>query len=129
MSPRCTLSKSFLRARQLRHNLTVAEKRLWSRLRAHRLAGAGFRRQHPIEPYIVDFCSPRKKIVVELDGGQHAEQQEYDAMRTAFLQERGYTVIRFWNVEVMSNIKRVVDKILEAVNDCVEEDRPEYDDG
>jgi very-short-patch-repair endonuclease len=104
-------SKMFLRARILRRNLTIAEKILWRRLRAHRLSGAGFRRQHPIGPYVVDFCAPRKKIIVELDGEPHSSQKEYDAARSDYLAEQGYTVIRFWNNEVMTDIEGVIRKI------------------
>jgi very-short-patch-repair endonuclease len=123
MSLLCPASKSFLRARILRRNLTDAEKKLWSRLRAHRLAGIGFRRQHPIGMYIADFCAPRKKIVIELDGNQHLEQKEYDVIRTAFLQKRGYKVLRFWNGEVMRNMERVLETILNCIdNRMIQED-------
>jgi very-short-patch-repair endonuclease len=108
-------SKTFLRARILRRSLTPAEKKLWPRLRAHRLAGAGFRRQHPIGPYIVDFCAPRKKIIIELDGEPHTSQKEYDSARSDFLGENGYTVIRFWNHEVITDIERVLKKIREVI--------------
>jgi very-short-patch-repair endonuclease len=107
-------SKTFLRARFLRRNLTKAERKLWGRLRAHRLAGAGFRRQHPIGPYIVDFCAPRKKIIIELDGAAHSSQQEYDSARSSFLEEKGFTLLRFWNNEVMTDIDGVLEKILAA---------------
>jgi very-short-patch-repair endonuclease len=108
-------SKTFLRARILRRCLTPAEKKLWPRLRAHRLSGVGFRRQHPIGPYIVDFCAPRKKIIVELDGEPHASQKEYDSGRSEYLGSLGYTVIRFWNHEVMADIDAVLKKIREVI--------------
>jgi len=105
------------RAAELRHDLTSAEAKLWSRLRAHRLNGIGFRRQHAIGRYIADFCAPGKKIIVEVDGSQHLEQQEYDAERTAFLESKGYRVLRFWNNQVMHEIEAVLGVIADAVGD------------
>jgi very-short-patch-repair endonuclease len=99
----------------LRRNPTVAESTLWKYLRAHRLREAGFRRQHAIGPYIVDFCSPRLKIIIELDGGQHATQKEYDSRRTAFLEQQGYYVLRFWNNEVAQNLEGVLRIISEKM--------------
>ena len=78
MAHRRTNPKAFARAIELRHHLTEAEAWLWRRLRAHRVEKVGFRRQHAIGPYIVDFCAPRAKLVIELDGSQHLEQQVYD---------------------------------------------------
>ena len=92
----------------LRKNQTEAENRLWQVLRAHRLNDFHFRRQHAIGPYIVDFCSPKHKIIIEIDGGQHLKQQAYDAERTVFLEAKGYRVLRFWNNEVMENLDGVV---------------------
>ncbi|MBN2084136.1 MAG: DUF559 domain-containing protein [Anaerolineales bacterium] len=108
-------SKTFLRARILRRNLTIAERKLWRYLRAHRLAGAGFRRQHPIGSYIVDFCAPRKKIIIELDGEPHKSQMEYDTARSEYLNELGYSVLRFWNREVMEEIEAVLKRIREVI--------------
>lgn len=105
------------RAVQLRQNQTEAEARLWSHLRSHRMANVHFRRQHNIGNYIVDFCAPRKKIIVEVDGGQHLEQQEYDAQRTLFLEECGYRVLRFWNSDVMKNIDSVLDEIYRVLKE------------
>jgi adenine-specific DNA-methyltransferase len=85
------------------------------------LAGVGFRRQHPIGIYIVDFCAPREKIIIELDGDQHGKQKEYDELRTAFLREKGYRVLRFWNGEVMRNINGVLETILNCLQDRVVE--------
>jgi len=101
----------FYHARYLRRNLTPAEKMLWSRLRNHRLAGVGFRRQHPIGSFIADFCAPRKKLIVELDGGHHAFQKEYDEARTACFHQRGYLVLRFCNSDIMNNIEGVLSEI------------------
>jgi very-short-patch-repair endonuclease len=105
------------RAAELRREPTEAETKLWTNLRAHKLAGIGFRRQHAIGPYIVDFCAPRAKIIIELDGSQHLDQQEYDAARTRFLENRGYKVLRFWNSEVMNQIEGVIGSILDALQE------------
>ena len=83
-----TTPKTFANAKELRLNQTPAEIKLWARLRAHRMADAHFRNQHAIGNYIVDFCAPRRKLIVELDGSQHLEQQEYDAERTEFLKSK-----------------------------------------
>jgi len=77
--------------------------------------GVSFRRQHAIGNYIVDFCSPRQKLIIELDGGQHLEQQEYDQVRTEFLQAKGYRVLRFWNKDVLSDLNGVMKAILDTV--------------
>jgi len=99
--------KTMHTAGELRKKMTPAETKLWAILRGNKLNGVSFRRQHAIGKYIVDFCSPKMKLVVELDGSQHAEQKEYDAQRTEFLETQGYHVIRFWNNEVMKNIDGV----------------------
>lgn len=103
-----TSHKIFQRAKELRKDPTPAEAKLWTHLRAHRMGGVHFRDQHAIGNYIVDFCAPRKKLVIELDGSQHLEKQEYDAERTEFLKSRGYRVLRFWNHEVMNNLDAVL---------------------
>jgi very-short-patch-repair endonuclease len=108
MPPRRTTPQGYERSRSLRKTPTFAEQLLWKRLRAHRLSGAGFRRQHVIGPYIVDFCAPRLKIVIELDGGQHVAQKEYDSRRTAYLEQLGYVVLRFWNNDVTGNLESVL---------------------
>ena len=102
-------------AKKLRQRLTLVEARLWSRLRAHRLARIGFRRQHAIGPYIVDFCAPRHKLVIELDGAHHLDQLEQDGRRSAFLQSRGYHVLRFTNAEVLDSIDAVLLAISEEL--------------
>jgi very-short-patch-repair endonuclease len=84
-------------SKELRQNMTDAEMKLWSRLRAHRMEDVHFRRQHAIGRYVVDFCSIREKLIVEVDGGQHIDQVDYDAERTAYLESQGFRVIRFWN--------------------------------
>ena len=111
-----TTPKIFTRAQELRHNQTEAETKLWAYLRSHRLVGIGFRRQHAIGNYIVDFCAPRQKIIIELDGSQHIEQKEYDSERTAFFESKGYRVLRFWNNDVMNNSEGVASVILDVLN-------------
>jgi very-short-patch-repair endonuclease len=105
------------RAVELRRAQTPAEAKLWSRLRAHQLNGVGFRRQHAIGNYIADFCAPSQKLIIEVDGGQHLEQEEYDAERTAFLVYKGYRVLRFWNNDVMVEIESVLGEILAALGE------------
>lgn len=82
-------------AKQLRIHQTDAEKLLWSKLRSRQLSGVKFRRRHVIGAYIVDFVCIEKQLVIELDGGQHAEQVSHDQQRTAFLAEQGFRVLRF----------------------------------
>lgn len=103
------------RVRRLRRATTEAESLLWSRLRAHRLAGVHFRRQHPIGPYIVDFCATDVKLIVEVDGGGHIDQAKYDMERSAYLGASGYRVLRFWNDEIMKDMDTVLGVILEAL--------------
>ena len=103
------------RARTLRRNATVAEIRLWSRLRRKQLEGFRFRRQHPLGSYIVDFFCPEARLIVEVDGGQHGEENAHDARRTKWLEARGYRVVRFWNNEVLSNTDGVLTTILFAL--------------
>ena len=104
-------------ARRLRINQTLAEHRLWMRLRARQLDGCHFRRQSPMGRYIVDFACRRRRLIVEIDGGQHVERQEADAVRTAWLEQRGYRVIRFWNHHVLDDIEGVLETILAALRD------------
>lgn len=101
---------------ELRHELTPEEAKVWARLRNDQL-GVSFRRQHAIGPYIVDFCAVKAKLIIELDGGGHSDQQEYDADRSVYLQERGFRVLRFWNQDVTRDIESVVRTILEAIED------------
>jgi len=98
-------------ARQLRSAQTDAEHLLWSRLRAHRLMDLKFRRQQPVGPYVVDFFCPEKKLIVELDGGQHQDRAAHDASRDAWLKAEGYVVLRYWNNELMSNLDGVLEDI------------------
>jgi very-short-patch-repair endonuclease len=107
-------SKTKHKAIHLRKELTPAERKLWSRIRKDQL-GVNFRRQHAIGNYIPDFCSPKSKLIIELDGGQHLEQEEYDKERTKYLESQGYKVIRFWNNDVMNNIEGVILAIIYAL--------------
>ena len=98
-------------AKALRSNQTDAEQRLWYHLRAHRFLGLKFKRQKLIGRYIVDFVCMERRLIIELDGGQHAEQVGYDQQRDAWLRSQGYTVLRFWNNEVMQQLEGVLERI------------------
>jgi len=100
---------------QLRSSPTDAEIRLWSRLRRKQRDGFRFRRQQPIGHYIVDFFCPAAKLVIEVDGGQHAALENDDARRTHWLEARGYRVVRFWNNDVLGNTDGVILAILESL--------------
>jgi len=117
MKHRRTTPKIFARAKQLRRDMTPAEIKLHAHLRAHRMGGVHFRPQHAIGNYIVDFCAPRKKLIVELDGSQHIEQEEYDEERTAYLKSKGYRVLRFWNNDITKNIDSVLTVIWDTLNE------------
>ena len=107
------------RAIELRKESTLAEQKLWARIRNDQL-GVTFRRQHAIGSYIPDFCCPKAKLIIELDGSQHLEQVEYDAKRTKYLESLGYKVIRFWNKDVMKDI----DGVIRAIMQAMESERP-----
>ena len=102
-------------ARTLRKNMTDAERGLWNRLKSRQLGGAKFRRQQTLGSYIVDFICFEKRLIVEVDGGQHSEQIDADQRRTAWLEAQGYQVLRFWNNEVLGNMDGVTQVILETV--------------
>jgi very-short-patch-repair endonuclease len=104
------------RARHMRSAPTDAESALWRHLRAGRLQGHKFKRQQPIGPYIVDFVCFAKKLVVELDGGQHADQQAYDEARTRWLRREGFQVLRCWNDDVLQRRELVLDEVLRVLN-------------
>ena len=95
-------------SKSLRKNSTKAEKILWSKIRASQLEGIKFRRQQPIENYIVDFVSFEKRLIIELDGGQHSTNKAKDRKRDALLVEKGFIVLRFWNNEVFENLDGVL---------------------
>ena len=103
------------RAKILRSNQTEAEQRLWYHLRAHRFMGLKFKRQKPIGNYIVDFVCFEPRLVVEIDGGQHLEQADYDARRDDYLREQGFIVLRFWNNQVLGETEAVLEAIRQAV--------------
>ena len=117
MPPRRTTPSGYEHARALRHALTPAERKLWAALRGDQINGINFRRQHAIGPFIADFCALKAKLIIELDGSQHLEQQEYDAQRTQYLEAQGYRVIRFWNNDVMNDLDGVLLAIIHALED------------
>jgi len=106
---------------QLRKKSTPAERKLWSRIRNDQLR-VTFRRQHAIGNYIPDFSSPKAKLIIELDGSQHLEQEEYDEERTKYLESLSYKVIRFWNHDVMKDIDGVILAIIHAMEDGTSKD-------
>jgi very-short-patch-repair endonuclease len=105
------------RARQLRRETTDAEALLWSRVRAHRLDGVKFKRQVPIGPYFVDFAAIDAKLIVEVDGGQHADRTVADTARTRLLEQKGVQVLRFWNHDVLANIEGVLRVVRDALKE------------
>ncbi len=104
-----------LRARALRKNPTDAERLLWRHLRMRQLGGHRFRRQHPLGSYIVAFFCHEKRLVVEVDGGQHATASARDQERDRWMSSRGYRVLRFWNNQVFSEIEGVKQVILDTL--------------
>jgi very-short-patch-repair endonuclease len=107
------MSRDF--ARQLRKNMTDAEQRLWSELRYRQLGGWKFRRQAPIGSYIADFVCFERKLIIELDGGQHAERAEYDERRSEWLASQGFRVLRFWNHQVFEETESIKEWIWQAL--------------
>ena len=102
------------RARRLRINMTDAEAKLWRAVRRNQIVNLSFRRQHPVGPYTLDFYCPSLQLGIELDGGQHAENntQRVDQRRTRWLASKGITVLRFWNNEVLGNLSGVLSEIV-----------------
>ena len=113
------------RSQTLRESRTDAEGLLWHYLRNKQLGGYKFRRQQPIGPYIVDFACLPQKLLIELDGGQHAEQHPYDQKRDAFLRAKGYNILRFWNNEVFENCLGVLERIYETLSASLPNHAPE----
>ncbi|WP_417513019.1 endonuclease domain-containing protein [Minwuia sp.] len=105
------------RAQFLRRNQTEAERLLWSRLRGKQVDGARFRRQVPLGRYTADFCSFERRVVIELDGGQHAKQQVHDEIRTRWMEAEGFVVLRYWNRSVFEQLDDVLSEIFKV---CVE---------
>jgi very-short-patch-repair endonuclease len=103
------------RPKELRNNPTEAERILWQHLRLRQLGGHKFRRQQPLGEFIVDFVCLEKRLVVEVDGGQHSSKVAYDEQRTAWLEQQGFRVLRFWNNEVLQNIEGVGEAIWQAL--------------
>ncbi len=101
-------------AKKLRSNSTDTEKYLWKYLRGRQLEGFKFRRQHPIGKYIVDFINLERKIIIEVNGGQHLENKK-DELRDRWLEEQGYKVLRFWDNEVLTNIEGVMESIRKKI--------------
>ena len=116
---------STIRARELRKILTEAERGLWKHLRYQQLNGSKFRRQAPIGPYIVDFVCFEQSLVIEIDGGQHSEQDAYDSERSSWLEAEGFQVLRFWNNQVLEEVEAVKEAILEALGDTAETPHPD----
>ncbi len=113
-----------VRARGMRHDPTEAEKKFWWLVRDRRLGGFKFRRQTPVGRYIADFICIDARLIVELDGGQHAQRARYDAAREAFLAAQGFRVMRFWNGEVLKNPAGTAE-ILLRVLECGEAPSPQ----
>jgi very-short-patch-repair endonuclease len=100
-------------ARRLRKEMTDAERFVWARIRHRQILGLEFRRQDPVGPYIADFVCHEIKLVIELDGGQHATQIEADAARTRWFEAEGYRVVRFWNPEVFEDWDAIAQRLWE----------------
>jgi very-short-patch-repair endonuclease len=103
------------RAKAMRKEMSEPETRMWLTLRAERFEGVNFRRQKIIGPYIADFAANDPKLVIELDGDSHSAQASYDATRTQFLQGQGYTVVRFTNSDVMTNMEGVLVRLRKVI--------------
>ena len=114
---RRSAAQTFHHARELRGNQTDAERMLWQGLRLHQMGDLRFRRQHAIGYYIVDFCCLKPKLIIEVDGGHHQQEKEYDVERTAFLASKGFRVMRFWNHEVMNDLDAVVREIFRVAQE------------
>jgi very-short-patch-repair endonuclease len=101
-----------INARHLRKNLTDAEMKLWQILRRRYMGNYRFRKQVPMGNYICDFACHEARLIIEIDGGQHADNVKYDNQRTAWLEQQGYRVLRFWNTEVLTNFDGVAEVVL-----------------
>jgi len=104
-------------AREQRKSENLWEANLWRYLRAHRFLNLQFKRQLPIGPYIVDFCCRSKMLVIELDGGQHSDKKisKKDIHKQRYLESLGFTVLRFWNTDIRSNIESVLENIRQSI--------------
>ncbi len=117
MPHRRSTPKSFKQAQSLRHEQTEAESKLWTYIRSHRIENVHFRRQHAMGKYIVDFCAPRQKLIVEVDGSQHLDHEKLDQERSDYLASRGYTILRFWNNDVLNDMNTVIKSNVLALGD------------
>ena len=111
------MNKAQARARELKINPTEAERLLWSHLRLRQLGGHKFRREQPLGSYIVDFVCLEKRLVIEVDGGQHLRQAAYDYQRDAWLKAQGFEVLRFWDHEVFTQIDDIKEAIWKAISE------------
>ena len=111
------MKKNIAFARRLRKEMTDAERKLWKHLRSRRFEGYKFRRQHPIGRFIADFCCVERGLVIEVDGGQHAEDvnPQKDCERTAFLLQEGFHVLRFWDNDVLNKMDVVLGRIIDRI--------------
>jgi len=105
-------------ARQLRSHMTDVEQVLWQRLRMRQMNGLKFRRQHPCGQYIIDFACLENKLGIEVDGGQHDSNVEKDNLRTQWLASHGWTILRFWNHEVLKEIEAVLAEVNQYCSIC-----------
>jgi len=112
------MDEKYIRARKLRNNMTEQEKKLWYYLSKRFINNCRFRRQYPIGNYVVDFVCREKNLIIELDGGQHNEEQAiiYDKERTDYLESRSFRVIRFWNNDIDTNIEAVLGEIVKYLD-------------
>ena len=115
MRPKIANKKTHTQARHLRRHMTESETKLWSRLRNHRMNDIHFRRQYSIGKYIVDFCAPYHKLIIEIDGSQHLDRLE-DVEPSKYLTSKGYKILRFWNHEVLNELEGVLNAIFLAIN-------------
>ena len=109
------MNRTRVRARELRKNPTDAERLLWRKLRLWQIDGFKFRRQQPLGRYIVDFICLEKRLVIEIDGGQHAQQADQDKERDAWLRDEGFVILRFWNNDVLKNMDGVTQVIVKTL--------------
>ncbi len=105
------VSSSIEKARKLRKNMTDAETKLWQLIRKRQVLGFKFRKQAPIGPFIADLVCFEKKLIIEIDGGQHKDRKTYDEKRTQWLVSQGFEVIRFWNNDVLKDSENVLQAI------------------
>jgi very-short-patch-repair endonuclease len=103
-------------AKRLRHEQTEAEQKFWRRVRNRGIGGCKFKRQYPMGIYVADFACLERRLIVELDGSQHAERQEHDRIRDEWLASQGFRIVRFWNVEVFTNLERVMERVLRELD-------------